>query len=84
MPSNTLQMANKHTVWISPDKSSGWNVKQDGEILGHNRLQSRAINTGIKEAKKDEVDLIIQGMDGKIRSKDSYGPDPNPPKDKEN
>ena len=25
----------------------------------------------------------IRGRDGKIRSKDSYGADPNPPKDKE-
>ncbi len=33
-------------------------------------------------ARNQESELIIQGRDGKIRDRDSYGNDPCPPKDK--
>ena len=36
-----------------------------------------------KIAKNQESELYIQDSKGKIRSKDSYGNDPCPPKDKE-
>ena len=84
MPRDALVMAKKPNVWVVKDPDGGWNTKQGGEELSHHRLQSRAIDEGETEAIKDKVDLVIQGRDGKIRSKDSYGPDPNPPKDKEN
>ena len=60
-----------------------WNVKQGGDTLSTHRTQQNAIERGEREAKKDQVDLVTHGRDGKIRSKDSFGPDPNPPKDKE-
>ena len=36
-----------------------------------------------KAAKKKKTEVVIHGRNGKIRSKDSYGNDPNPPKDRE-
>ncbi len=33
-------------------------------------------------AKRDRVELVIHGRDGKIRDSESYGHDPNPPKDR--
>ena len=77
-------MSKQSNVWVVQDPDGGWNTKQGGRELGHHRLQSRAIDRGKAEAIKDEVDLVIQGRDGKIRSKDSYGPDPIPPRDREN
>jgi hypothetical protein len=60
-----------------------WNVKQGGEKISTHRTQGNAIDRGKQEAKRDHVDLVTHGTDGKIRSKDSYGNDPNPPKDRE-
>ena len=45
--------------------------------------QKQAINVAKGIAQNQKLELIIQGKDGKIRSKDSYGNDPCPPKDKE-
>jgi hypothetical protein len=33
-------------------------------------------------AKRERVELVIHGRNGKIRDSDSYGHDPNPPKDR--
>jgi len=45
--------------------------------------QKEAIDIGKSIAKNQKSELIIQNAEGKIRSKDSYGNDPCPPKDKE-
>jgi hypothetical protein len=58
-------------------------VKQDGERGSTHQTQKNAIQRGKTEAKQDKVDLVVHGQDGKIKSKDSYGKDPNPPKDTE-
>ena len=47
------------------------------------KTQREAIEIGREFAKKHASELIIQSREGKIRSKDSYGNDPNPPKDTE-
>lgn len=62
---------------------SGWKTSQGGEVQSRHRTQGAAIERGRGEAKRDGVDLVTHGRDGKIRSKDSYGPDPNPPRDTE-
>ncbi len=45
--------------------------------------QKQAAASAIKVAKNQKSEVVIHGVDGKIKSKDSYGRDPNPPKDKE-
>ena len=35
----------------------------------------------VREARRDGVEIVIHGRDGQIRDKDSFGGDPNPPKD---
>lgn len=60
-----------------------WKTTQNGETLSNHRTQGNAIDAGRREAKRDGVDLVTHGRDGRIRSKDSYGNDPNPPKDTE-
>lgn len=71
-------------VHVSKNGDSGWKVTQNGETLSTHRTQANAGDRGEREARRDGVDLVIHGRDGRIRSKDSYGNDPNPPRDREN
>lgn len=60
----------------------GW--AQRGE--GNDRVtrtfdrQEDAISAARDTAKRERSELIIQGEDGQIRARNSYGNDPHPPK----
>lgn len=66
-------------------------TKKDGEWRvigeGNNRAtkifdtQKEAIVYGRIIAKNQQAELVIHGVNGKIRDKDSYGSDPIPPRD---
>lgn len=73
----------KKNVHIVPD-DSGWAVKREGQRqpLSQHRTQENADRAGRPIARRDGVELVIHGRDGKIRDKDSFGHDPNPPKDR--
>lgn len=43
--------------------------------------QADTIKKAIPVAKENKSEVVIHGRDGAIRDKDSYGSDPNPPKD---
>jgi len=62
-----------------------WAVKGEGnkKATRVTDTQKEAEDIARKIAKNQKSELIVQGRDGKIRSKDSYGNDPCPPKDKE-
>jgi len=71
---------NQHVV-----KNKGkWSVKgANNERATKNfDTQKEAIEFAREIAKNQKSELVIHGVDGKIRDKDSYGNDPNPPKDK--
>lgn len=70
---------NQHVV---PSKG-GWKVKGAGKsnASSSHKTQKAAIKAGRQKAKKNNSELVIHGKSGKIRDKDSYGNDPNPPKD---
>ena len=77
-------MARKSDVHVvTQPGSKQWNVKQGGETISTHRTQGNAEDRGRQEAKRDGVDLVTHRPDGRIRSKDSFGRDPNPPKDRE-
>ena len=63
----------------------GWAVKGEGntKVPKITKTQKEAIDIAKRIAKNQKSELIIQSTKGKIRSKDSYGNDPFPPKDKE-
>lgn len=44
------------------------------------RTQSDATDSGRDQARRDGVEILIHGEDGRIRDRDSYGHDPYPPK----
>lgn len=65
-------------------KGSGWVNHVGGKPTGTvHRTQETAAEKGKAIAKHNESEHMIHGRDGKIRSKDSYGTDPNPPRDRE-
>ena len=75
----------KSDVHVSRDaQTKRWNVTQGGESSPHTVHKPLENKAAAKEARKDGVDRVTHGRDGKIRSKDSFGPDPNPPRDTEN
>ena len=78
-------MSKKKDIWVTQHPEGGWQWKPEGADRASRRAptQSGAIDAARDRAKRDGVDLIIQGRNGKIRSHDSYGNDPCPPKDKE-
>lgn len=70
--------------WVSP-RDGKWAVHGEGNTKDTKRFdtQKEAADYAKEIAKRQRSEVIIQGENGRIRSKDSYGNDPNPPKDKE-
>lgn len=70
---------NQH-VTVHPH--GGWQVKgarnQRATVRTETQAEARAIARKI--AIKNRSDLIVHGIDGRIREKNSYGNDPYPPK----
>jgi len=72
---------NQHVV----KKDDGWAVKGEGNsrATSLHSTQKEAINTAREIAKNQKSEVVIHSADGRrIREKDSYGKDPNPPKDR--
>jgi hypothetical protein len=74
MPKN-IHTVYKDGKWISIREG------QDKPLSSHETKKDAEI-ASVRQAKKDKVEHVIHGRDGKIQDKDSYGNDPNPPKDK--
>jgi len=72
---------NQHVV----KHKDGWAVKGAGHERATKvaRTQKEAIDIAQGIATNQRSEVIVHGEDGKIRSKDSYGRDPFPPRDTE-
>ena len=70
---------NQHVV----KHKDGWAVKGAGNSKATKvqPTQKEAIEKSESIAKNQKSDTKIHGRDGKIRAGNSYGNDPNPPKD---
>lgn len=66
------------SVWVSPASGRGWHTKTagDSKSISPHPTQKKAIAEGKARAKELGAELIIQGRDGRIREKDSFGHDP--------
>jgi ferredoxin-thioredoxin reductase catalytic subunit len=77
-------MTKKPNIWITPH-GDDWAVKREGVkrsiVITDTKQEAEKIGHAL--GKKDRVEVITQRADGRIQSKDSYGNDPCPPKDKE-
>lgn len=74
----------KKAVHITP-KGIGWKVKSANadRAVKVTSTQAEAIQIGRRIAMNRGAELIVHRTDGTIRSKDSYGADPFPPRDSE-
>ena len=72
---------NQHVV---PTRNNRWGVKGEGNqrLTKITDTQQEAINEAREIAKNKGSEVVVHRKDGTIRDKDSYGNDPNPPKDK--
>lgn len=69
---------NQHVV----RSSNKWAVKGEGnsKATSLHDTQREAIEAARKISQNQESELVIHGVDGKIREKDSHGHDPYPPR----
>lgn len=67
---------------VTPHPDGGWQVKGEGNSRATARTdtQKEAINIARDISRSQKSELVIHGTDGRIRSKDSHGNDPFPPR----
>jgi uncharacterized protein YdaT len=72
----------KKDVHVVPHPD-GWATKTEGATRagGVFDTQAQAIERAREQAQRRQVEVVIHRKDGTIRDSDSYGNDPNPPKD---
>ena len=77
-------MSKKRDVHVTPHKEGGWQTKREGAGRAGTRhdTQREAIDRARNQAVREKVEVVIHGRNGRIRDSDSYGNDPNPPKDR--
>jgi hypothetical protein len=69
---------------VVPSTTGGWAVRRSGAERASKVFdtQQEAVKHARTQAKKESSELYVHGKDGTIRERNSYGNDPNPPKDK--
>jgi hypothetical protein len=76
-------MARKPTVHTVPNpRGSGWVNEINSVPVSKHRNKENAVEQGRDIARARETEHVIHNTDGRIGRKNSYGGDPNPPKDK--
>lgn len=71
-------MPGQHVV----QRDEGWAVRGEGNTrdTSHHDTQAKAIDAARQIAHNQGSELVVHGRDGRIRSKDSHGNDPYPPR----
>ena len=71
-------MAKGKNQWVVQHKE-GWAVRGEGnsKVTAIKATQREAIDAATEIARNQRSEVIIQGRDGKIRDKNSYGNDPH-------
>ena len=75
-------MTKNKDYWTSPSKGGEWSVKREGSsrAASVHGTQTEAWNEARRLARGAGGEAYLQGRDGKIRARNSYGDDPFPPK----
>jgi len=70
----------KKNQWVIRH-GEGWAVKGEGNrrVTRITETQKEAIEIATRIARAQGAEVVVQDRSGKIRSRDSYGPGPNPP-----
>ena len=71
-------------IHVTHRKDGSWAVIGEGDDRASSihDTQRDAIDAGRPIAERNRSELVIHNRDNRIRDKDSYGPDPFPPRDK--
>ncbi|GAB7542389.1 DUF2188 domain-containing protein [Cupriavidus sp. 8B] len=66
-----------HNIHVLPH-GTGWDVIQEGARYAnsHHASQEEAVEAGIRDAQREQVELLIHGLDGQIRARNSFAHDP--------
>lgn len=73
----------KKTVHTTPNpEGKGWVNQVNGDVVSRHRTQENAAERGRDIARDLHTEHAIHRRDGTIGTKNSYGNDPNPPRDK--
>lgn len=78
-------MGKKQNVWVSPRSDGRWEVQREGSQRA-STVEDRKVDaerTAREIGRRDRVEVIVQGQDGRIQQRESYGADPHPPRDTE-
>lgn len=74
-------MPSKKDVHTVPN-GTNWANKVNGQVVSTHRLKEPAVAAGRRVALQNEAEHLIHNLNGQIGRRNSYGTDPNPPKDK--
>lgn len=76
-------MTKKKDIHVVPH-GDGWATRREGadRVSKTYDTQRQAQDGARPAAKRDGVELVTHGRDGRIRDSDSFGNDPMPPRDK--
>lgn len=76
-------MTKKRDIHFVPHDDGWATKKKSGERAGSvHDIKAEALEQGRDQVKRERVELVIHRKDGTIQDSDSYGNDPNPPKDR--
>jgi len=69
---------------VIPNKEGGWDSKRENAKKSSKHFDKKkdAMEWSRNKSKKEGSELIPHRKDGRIQNPNSYGNDPNPPKDK--
>ena len=72
----------KKDIHVVP-RDGRWAVRREGadRDSSHHDRKSDAMDAARGTARRDRVEVVEHGRDGRIRDSDSYGRDPFPPRD---
>ena len=73
----------KKDIHVVPH-ADGWATRREGadRAGGVYDTKGKAMDRGRDQAKREHVELVVHGRDGRIQDSDSFGHDPFPPRDK--
>jgi uncharacterized protein YdaT len=62
----------------------GWAVRREGaeRASSVHETKAEAMSQAREQGRRDHVEVVEHGRDGRIQGSNSYGNDPNPPKDR--
>ncbi len=61
---------------------AGWVNQVNGNVVSRHRTQTTAAERGRELARDGRTEHVVHRPDGRIRDANSYGNDPNPPRDR--